>query len=43
MPLSLANLTKSQTIRKYAAKPTLLITPSSISSRSTASAGGGSP
>ncbi len=36
-------LTKSQTIRKYALKPMRSITSSSISMRSTAAAGGGSP
>ena len=43
MPLSFAYLMKSQTIRKYAAKPMLTMTSSSMFNRSTASAGGGSP
>jgi hypothetical protein len=43
MPLSFAYLTKSHTIRKYDSKPIRSITPSSVSRRSTAVAGGGSP
>ena len=43
MPLSFAYFTKSHTMRKYASKPIRLTTSSSISMRSIASAGGGSP
>ena len=43
IPFSFAKWTKSHTIRKYALKPIRSMTPSSISIRSTASAGGGSP